>query len=184
MNPARPRAADDPGQPATPAATAPAPGAGPRPVGLWRRLAALAYDAFLLFALLAVATALLLPLTGGEAVAPDNRVYPLYLLAVGYLYFGWCWTHGGQTLGMRAWHIRIRTVHGEAVPWSRAGVRCLAALLSFGACGAGFLWAAFDHEGRSWHDRLSRTVLETAPERVRVNASGAASGSRRQGRAR
>lgn len=139
-----------------------ADGTRPRPVGILRRLAAIAYDAFLLFALLFVATALILPLTGGEAIAPGTAVYLLYLFAVSYLYFAWCWTHGGQTLGMRAWHIRIRAVSGGPVPWRLATARFLAALLSWGACGAGFLWAAFDAEHRSWHDRLSHTALETA----------------------
>ena len=134
----------------------------PPPVGLLRRLAAIAYDAFLLFALFFVATALILPFTGGEAIAPGNAMYLLYLLGVSYLYFGWCWTHGGQTLGMRAWHIRVRTLQGEAVPWKAGSIRFLASLLSWGACAAGFLWAAVDAEHRSWHDRLSRTVLETA----------------------
>lgn len=136
----------------------------PRPVGILRRLAAIAYDAFLLFALFFVATALVLPFTGGEAIAPGSAIYLLYLLGVSYLYFGWCWTHGGQTLGMRAWHIRIRTLQGAAVPWRLGSIRFLASLLSWGACGAGFLWAAVDPEHRSWHDRLSHTVLVTAQE--------------------
>lgn len=133
----------------------------PRPVGILRRLAAIAYDAFLLFALFFVATALVLPFTGGEAIAPGNAIYLLYLLGVSYLYFGWCWTHGGQTLGMRAWHVRVRTLQGEAVPWRLGAARFLAALLSWGAGGAGFLWATVDPERRSWHDRLSHTMLET-----------------------
>ena len=136
----------------------------PRPGEILRRFAAIAYDAFLLFALLFVATALILPFTGGQAVAPGSVAYLLYLLGVSYLYFGWCWTHGGQTLGMRAWHIRIRTLQGEAVTWSLASIRFLAALLSWSACGAGFLWTAVDPERRAWHDRLSRTVLEAVQE--------------------
>lgn len=137
---------------------------GLRPVGLPRRLAAAAYDAVALFALLFLATALVLPLTGGEAVAPGNPAYLLYLLVVSYLYFGWFWTHSGQTLGMRAWHIRVRAIPDGAVSWKGAALRLLAALLSWAACGAGFLWAALDAERRTWHDLLSHTVLETAPD--------------------
>ncbi len=158
--------------------------APPRRVGILRRLAAIAYDAFLLFALLFVATALALPLTGGEAIAPGTATYPLYLLGVSYLYFGWCWTHGGQTLGMRAWHIRVRTREGGAVPWRRGSMRFLASLLSWGAAGAGFLWAAVDRERLAWHDRLSHTVLESVEERDRLIRAGAASTapSRERGR--
>ena len=140
----------------------PAAGTRPAPVGLLRRLAAIAYDACLLFAVLFVATALVLPFTGGQAVAPGNRLFFLYLLAVSYLYFAWFWTHGGQTLGMRAWHIRVRASDGGAVTWKRAALRFLVSLLSWGALGAGFLWAAFDARRRAWHDRLSHTTLESA----------------------
>ncbi len=154
------RAATDTGG-STPPREAGVARTGLRPVGLPRRLAAAAYDTLPLFALLFVATALLLPFTGGEAVAPGNPVHLLYLLVVAYLYFGWFWTHGGQTLGMRAWHIRVRAISGGAVTWKGAALRFLAALLSWAACGAGFLRAAFDAERRTWHDLLSRTVLET-----------------------
>ena len=141
----------------------------PRPVGLLRRLAAVAYDAFLLFAVLFVATAFVLPFFGGRAIAPENSIYLLYLLAVSFLYFGWFWTHGGQTLGMKAWHIRLRARDGGVVSWRGAALRFLTAILSWSACGAGFLWASVDAERRSWHDRLSRTELETARESARFN---------------
>ena len=136
-------------------------------MGILRRLAAIAYDAFLLFALFFVATALILPFTGGEAIAPGNAIYLFYLLGVSYLYFGWCWTHGGQTLGMRAWHIRVRTLQGEAVPLRLGAIRFLAALLSWGACGAGFLWAAIDPE-RSF---LARPPLAHRARDGRVEGS-------------
>ena len=153
-------------------------------VGLLRRLAAVAYDAFLLFALLFVATALLLPFSGGQAISSSNGLYPLYLLAVSYLYFTWCWTHGGQTIGMRAWHIRVRAARGAPVAWKEATVRYLAALLSWAACGAGFLWSAVDRERRTWHDRLSRTTLENAVAGTALSSGGAASTTRRRERSR
>ena len=156
----------------------------PGAVGLLRRLAAVAYDAFLLFALLFVATALLLPFSGGQAIPSSNGLYPLYLLAVSYLYFTWCWTHGGQTIGMRAWHIRVRAARGEPVAWKEATIRYLAALLSWAACGAGFLWSAVDRERRTWHDRLSRTMLESAVAETAFSSGGAASTTRRRERSR
>ena len=129
----------------------------PAPPGLPRRLAAVVYDGLLLFAVLFAATALVLPFAGGSAIAPANPLYLLYLLGVSYLYFAWFWTHGGQTLGMRAWRFRVLTQAGEALTWRRAGLRFGCALLSWGALGAGFLWTAFDREQCSWHDRLSGT---------------------------
>ena len=57
-----------------------------RAAGLLRRLAALFYDSLLLLALWFIATALLLPFTGGEAVAPNNPLLPTYLLFISFFF--------------------------------------------------------------------------------------------------
>ena len=142
-----------------------APGVATVRPGLPRRLAALVYDSLLLFSLLFAATVPVLFLTGGRAVSPNQPAFSGYLLAVSYVYFGWCWTRSGQTLGMRAWRMRVRTREGGRLGWWRALGRFAAALFSVGAAGAGLLWAAFDRDGMSLHDRISGTVLEmVAPE--------------------
>lgn len=133
--------------------------------GLLRRLAALVYDALLLFAVLFAATVPAVIVTGGEAVGPNHPAFTAYLLAVSYLYFGWCWTRSGQTLGMRAWRMRVRTREGEPLGWGRSLVRFTAAIVSIGAAGIGLLWVAFDRERLSLHDRLSATALETVSPR-------------------
>lgn len=135
------------------AATPPLP-----PPGLLRRLGALFYDCLLLLAILFFATLALLPLHGG-AFAPHNPAYQAYLLAVAFLFFGGFWTRGGQTLGMRAWKIRLRSADGGAVGWRQAGLRFAAALLSFGLLGLGFFAALADPEKRCWHDRIARTRM-------------------------
>lgn len=142
-----------------------APGVATLRPGLPRRLAALVYDSLLLFSLLFAATVPVLLLTGGEAVGPNQPVFTAYLLAVSYVYFGWCWTRSGQTLGMRAWKMRVRTRGGGPLGWRSSLARFAAALVSIGAAGAGLLWVAFDRDGMSLHDRLSGTVLEmVSPE--------------------
>ena len=128
--------------------------------GLLRRLAALVYDSMLLFSLLFAATAPALMVTGGEAIRPGHPAFTAYLLAVSYAYFGWCWTRSGQTLGMRAWRMRVCTPEGKLLGWRRALCRFAAALVSIGAAGVGLLWVAFDRDRMSLHDRLSGTVLE------------------------
>ena len=138
---------------------APAPA---RP-GLLRRLAALVYDALVLFAVLFAATVPVLLLTDGRAIGPDQPAYTVYLLAVSYVYLGWCWTRSGQTLGMRAWRMRVRTRQGKRLGWLCSLGRFTAGLVSIGAAGAGLLWVAFDRDRLSLHDRLSGTVLEMVP---------------------
>ncbi|MCY4467125.1 MAG: RDD family protein [Thiotrichales bacterium] len=133
--------------------------------GLLRRFAALVYDALLLFAVLFAATVPAVFVTGGEAVGPNHPAFTAYLFTVSYLYFGWCWTRSGQTLGMRAWRMRVRTREGEPLGWGRSLVRFTAAMVSIGAAGIGLLWVAFDRERLSLHDRLSATALETVSPR-------------------
>jgi uncharacterized RDD family membrane protein YckC len=136
--------------------------------GLLRRLAAIFYDALLVAALLMLATAALLPLTHGEAIAADSpfwarHAYRAFLIAVVVVYFGYSWTRGGQTLGMLAWHIRVIRSDGSSLRWRDVGVRLLTALLSGAALGLGYLWMLVDRERLTWHDRLSRTRVVRDP---------------------
>ncbi|QSA97997.1 RDD family protein [Methylococcus sp. EFPC2] len=129
------------------------------PAGLLVRLGAMLYDALLLLGLYFVATALLLAFRHGEAIRPGQWAYGLYLLGVGFVFFGWFWTHGGQTLGMRAWKLRLYTVDGGPVGWRQAALRYLCALPSLGLLGLGYCWALLDAERHCWHDRASNTRI-------------------------
>ena len=125
-----------------------------------RRLGAIFYDSLLLGGLLFAATACLLPFNEGEAIAPDRWLFPAYLLLVSYFFFAWFWTHGGQTLGMRAWKIRVASFSGEPITWSQATTRFTGALISWAAAGIGFLWIVFNKEKNGWHDLLSRSRID------------------------
>ena len=131
----------------------------PIPPGLARRLAAIAYDSLLLTAVLIVATAILLPFTGGEAIHPGSGWYATYLFIVSFAYFGWFWTHGGQTLGMRSWRLRLVGDGSNGATWGQALVRFAAAAVSWLVFGVGFLWMLVDYERLTWHDRISATRL-------------------------
>ena len=157
------------------------------PAGLFRRLAALCYDALVAVALAFAATFAMLPLTHGEAILPATQgpvahaYYALLALLV-FAYFGWSWTRSGQTLGMRAWRIRLETTDGRRLNWTQtlarfllgAGLGWLAALGAWylarpaspvahaGAAAllaplaANFAWIAFDRERRSLLDVAGR----------------------------
>lgn len=138
------------------------PDQNPQPASPWRRFAAMFYDSLLLFGLLFAATAVLLPFTAGSAIAPGNLFYSLYLSAVCFLFYGWCWTHGGQTLGMRAWKIRLQDRDGRSLSWLRSLARFAAAALSWLPLGFGYWCMLFDREKRTWHDRITHTrVIRT-----------------------
>jgi uncharacterized RDD family membrane protein YckC len=141
--------------------------------GFFRRLAATFYDLLLLIAVLFVATAILLPLNAGEAFTSQQFFFPVYLLLVSFLFYAWFWTHGGQTLGLRAWKIRVLTFDMKPISWKQALLRFIAAILSWGFFGLGFLWILIDKNQRSWHDHLSKTALFfTTPDAHHYKAPG------------
>ncbi|SEA98130.1 Uncharacterized membrane protein YckC, RDD family [Thiothrix caldifontis] len=130
------------------------------PATLLRRLGAILYDTVLAGFSVVIAAAIpayaFTALTGAKV--PDAIMVLVYV-AMTYGFFGWFWTHGGQTLGMRAWKLRVVTPDGQAINWQQARSRCLWALLSWATLGAGFLIALFDPEHLTWHDRFSHTRL-------------------------
>lgn len=129
-----------------------------------RRLAAIVYDSIVLIGLLFFAALPPTLLYGGAITEPwPTWLMRVYLLAVAFAFFGGFWTHGGQTIGMRAWKIRVARSDGRALGWRDALVRFAAAIVSWVVLGVGFWWSLFDREGLAWHDRVSGTRLVHLP---------------------
>lgn len=138
------------------------------PAPLWLRLAAAVYDLFPLIALwMLTAGAFLLAVHGGVDVAHPPLAYRFGLRAALLLvtagYFVVSWSRGGQTIGMRAWKIRVTAADGSPLPWPRALLRFAIALLSLGAAGLGFIWCLIDRERRGWHDLAARSNVLRLP---------------------
>ncbi len=127
------------------------------PCGLLRRLAAIVYDSFILIAVLFAATVPVVAIHGGAV--EDSWVFTVYLFAIAFAFFGGFWTHGGQTLGMKAWRIRVIRADGSAVRWRDAAWRFVVAAIGWLPLAAGYWWALIDDQRRGWHDRLSGTRL-------------------------
>lgn len=125
--------------------------------GLARRLAACLYDGLVLVAVLMVAGGAWVALRG-DAAPPGDWLFRSYLLAVSAVFFAAFWRRG-ETLGMRAWRLRVVGPDGQPPRWGRALLRWAAALVSWAACGLGFLWVLFDRDRLAWHDRWSGTRL-------------------------
>ena len=136
----------------------------PASPGLARRIAAMLYDGLLLVALWFAVSALLLTVSGGRLADPDRPLWLMYVLRISlmlvtFLFFAGFWTHGGQTLGMRAWRLRLEDVSGATVSWKKAFIRFATAIPSLGAAGLGLLWMLIDRKHCAVHDRLSGTRL-------------------------
>jgi uncharacterized RDD family membrane protein YckC len=121
--------------------------------GLARRLASMAYEALLIFAVGFFAAWIFFFASGGRdatrgVVRAELQIFILLVLAG---YFLWCWLRGGQTLAMRAWKIRLVDV----TP-AKAVARFLiaTALLPLSV-----LWALVDRDRQFLHDRLAGTRL-------------------------
>lgn len=129
--------------------------------GLARRLAAMFYDSWLVAAIWLVGVTLDTVVRDPQGLALPVSYLPLqlYLVAAPAWFFGWFWTHGGQTLGMRAWRLKLLTDAGQAVTWRKALLRYAGAWLSAVPLGLGYLWVLFDRDAHAWHDRLSGTRL-------------------------
>ena len=132
----------------------------------WRVLA-LIYDLLPLLGIWFAVSALMLVLRFGQPVEPGGisalAELALLLLAT-FAYFGVSWRRGGQTLGMRAWRLRLLDADGGTPSWRQILLRAVVALVSLAAFGLGFFWSLFERERRTWHDLASRTVLVRLPK--------------------
>lgn len=71
-------------------------------------------------------------------------------------FFLWFWKHGGQTLGMRAWRLKIYNLKDEDdIGYGRLFIRLITALL-----GLGTLLVLIDYKNRqSLQDRIAQTEV-------------------------
>ncbi|MDQ6647095.1 MAG: RDD family protein [Pseudomonadota bacterium] len=153
------------------------------PCPLWRRLTALVYDLLIVLALMMVVGLLCQLATGGELIQTGAQTtipwwyQPLQGVVIA-AYFISSWRRGGQTVGMRPWHIRITDAAGGAPSLRQAVIRLLMAaapmlLLSltpviglrgtlWTVLAAWVVWfavALFDRRRRALHDIVADTEI-------------------------
>ena len=160
----------------------------PSPASIAPRLAALLYDLLIALALLLVVGLLaqlatharLVTMRGGHAQVP--LAYQGLQLAVLIGYFVLSWWRGGQSIGARAWRLRVLAADGAPPRLPRALLRALLAAAPLLALLLGrvapprvallavaALWVIdyaalpFDRARRTLHDRLSGTRLVCLP---------------------
>jgi len=130
--------------------------------GLLRRLACMLYDSLVLMALAVVVVTIAVALKRGPITSASGYWRPmlqLTMVLVALAFYLWFWTHGGQTLGMKAWRLVLVTDRGAIPGYGRAALRVAASLLSWLPLGLGYLWVLVDRDHLAWHDRLSGTRL-------------------------
>jgi len=143
-----------------------------KPVSLFKRLLTIVYDSFLqiaLFFMVGIPVSILTTFifNGGNAITEEHSLYManqiiilLSLFATSVGFYVWFWTHGGQTLGMKTWRIKLISDNAQGISRGQAIKRYFTALFSWAFFGAGFLWSLIDIKKRTWHDIFSASHLE------------------------
>lgn len=119
-----------------------------------RRIAAFVYDCLLLIALFFVVTGALVPLNDGESI--QHWSYYGFLIVVSFLFFDWFWRHGGQTLGMHAWRLKVTSDNGANITFKQTLHRFICGLAMFGIT---LLFMFGSKDKLALHDKLSRTKI-------------------------
>lgn len=142
--------------------------------GFLRRLGAWVYDFLLAIAVYMIAGSLfigiffllfdlgIIPNEGFEHASDLQQSKPLYVFIVNGLglgsvayFFVWFWSRSGQTLGMRAWRLRVQNQDGSKLSKGTAIKRLLPTLL-----GLGNLLVIVDRKNKlSLQDRLTNTEV-------------------------
>jgi len=148
-----------------------------------RRLGALGYDALMAAAIFAIAHFIFFgvfsvlanfnPTMCDDSVLIQNclkeKPYSIlnsgFLIAAVCLFFVWFWTHGGQTLGMRAWRLKVQRMNGTSITSFQAILR-----LATGFFGLGNIWLlSKNSEGMSLQDRISGSeIVVLSPEANKI----------------
>lgn len=156
--------------------------------GLRRRMACFVYEGVLLFGVLMVAGFVYGLLTQQRHALVGMHGLQLFVFLVLGTYFSWFWSHGGQTVAMKTWHIRLLMQDGRPVPTARAVLRYLlswtwflpalaGAYMAGARSGAAIALAAtlgvlgyaalsrLNPQRQYWHDRLCGTrLVQCAPQ--------------------
>ncbi len=141
---------------------APTPQATPAMAPVWRRMAAGCYDLLIVLALWFATGAAALALTRGN-LDPANPLFRLSLSAVTLGYFALSWQRGGQTIGARAWQLRVEGRDGRSLDARKSWLRALALCVGAVPLGLGTIIAIVDPARRAVQDRAagSRVVQST-----------------------
>ncbi len=141
--------------------------------GFIRRLGAIIYDLLLAVAVYMVAGAIgfgiftaltasgLMQMNGYEhisdlinGVALYKGLYQLWIAVCVGLFYVLFWSYGGQTLGMRAWRLKVQHPNGQTLSMITATARLVWSLL-----GIGNLWILLNSDKLALQDMMTRSEV-------------------------
>ena len=124
---------------------------------LWKHFAAFIYDVFPIVGILLITSLIVLLLRQGTEVERYSPWFTTILVSEIALYYIYSWKIGGQTLGMRAWKIKIvpNQANQHQLTWKQAITRFFIGLLSTALAGFGLFWKVLSQSKKSWMDLAS-----------------------------
>jgi uncharacterized RDD family membrane protein YckC len=116
--------------------------------GFWIRFGALLIDGILI-------SIITVPLQVGL----HGAGYGLALL-VGIAYYTYCeGSDRGQTIGKSACGIRVRSIDGGPIGYTRGFLRYIGRILSTIPIFLGYFWMIWDPQKQTWHDKIANSVV-------------------------
>lgn len=139
---------------------------------------ALMYDLLILLALSmaysALATAVMVATKVGNAgdyeTMHDGLGFQLGWLAsiVGFYWF--FWSRAGQTVGMKAWRLKIVDAQGNTPSHAQCWIRMVVSPIALALGGLGYWWCLINRKHAAWPDIASGTQVVTMPKLDKVKA--------------
>jgi len=103
-------------------------------------------------------------------------VYTIAFAIVYFQYFFLFTVFGGTTPGMMLRGLQVVDFSGETASPRKLLLRAAGYLLSAGTFFIGFLWAMWDEDELTWHDRISQTYLSSVARSAESEISGVVHG--------
>jgi uncharacterized RDD family membrane protein YckC len=138
------------------------------PAGVWRRFMGMVYESLLLLGPVLVTGFLYSVVVdfsdrAGTESLGLKRLGLQLIIGLGLLsYFIWGWTKGRRTLPMQTLGLSLESTSGHAITRPQALLRALVAIPS-ALTGLGLIWALFDRDKQTPHDRVAGTRLVYRP---------------------
>lgn len=127
---------------------------------------AFVYDLFILGALSmgywAAATAIMAAMAPGETAQDYQPMQQGQAFNIGWilaivLFYWFFFRRAGQTVGMRAWRLRIVSRDGERLSHRQIFIRIAVAPFALGFAGVGYLWCLTNRDRLAWQDLASNS---------------------------
>jgi len=127
---------------------------------IWKHFAAFLYDLFPITGVFILTSLIVMLVRNGTIVDQHTLWFDILILLELVLYYSYSWKIGGQTLGMRAWKIKIvpNNVNQSNLTWFQAIFRFLIGVLSTILIGAGLFWKLISKNNQSWMDISSQST--------------------------